>query len=94
MEYAGQFLKGQWSGAGVLYNSGGNQIFTGNFLAGRLLYSEFLGKTTAEVAAMYSGQSTVYNSSSEHCVSMDEINALYTANDGSESLSAEWSDSR
>ena len=90
MEYAGQFLKGQWSGAGVLYNSGGNQIFTGNFLAGRLLYSEFLGKTTAEVAAMYSGQSTVYNSSSEHCVSMDEINALYTADDGSDTLSAEW----
>lgn len=90
LEYEGEFLKGQKSGAGVLYNSGGNTIFTGNFLADRLLYSEFLGKTTSQVASMYSGSTSVYSTSGEHCVSMDEINAVYTADDGSDTLSEEW----
>ena len=90
LEYEGGFLKGQKSGAGILYNSGGNTIFTGNFLADRLIYSEFLGKTTAQVATMYTGSTSVYSSSTEHCVSMDEINAVYTADDGSDTLSEEW----
>lgn len=90
LEYEGEFLKGQKSGAGILYNSGGNQIFQGNFLADRLLYSEFLGKTTAQVAQMYSGGTSVYSTSNEHCVSMDEIDAVYTASDGSDTLSENW----
>ena len=39
---------------------------------------------------MYSGSTSVYSTSGEHCVSMDEINAVYTADDGSDTLSEEW----
>ena len=84
------FLRGLKSGAGTLYNSGGNAIFAGNFLSDRPLFSELLGKTTAEAASMYTGDTTVYNASGENSVSLDEIGVVYTANDGSNSLDAEW----
>ena len=90
LEYEGEFLKGMKSGAGVLYNSGGTPIFTGNFLADRLLYAEFVGKTTAEASQMYTGSISVYSSSNEYCASMDEIHAVYTTADASDTLSEEW----
>ncbi len=90
LEYQGGFLRGLKSGAGTLYNSGGNAIFAGNFLSDRPLFSELLGKTTAEAASMYTGDTTVYNASGENSVSLDEIGVVYTANDGSNSLDAEW----
>ena len=90
LEYVGAFLSGMKSGGGTLYNSGGNPIFTGNFLADHLIFSEFLGKTTTETSSMYTGRTGIYSSNDEYCVSMDEINAVYAAEDGSNSLTSDW----
>lgn len=90
VEYVGAFQNGLWNGQGILYNSAATPIFSGTFQNGEILFHEFLGKTTAEASQMYTGQSTVYTSSSEYAVSMDEIGAVYAAADGSNQLSGEW----
>ena len=90
LEYTGAFLSGMKSGSGILYNSGGNPIFSGNFLADHLIFSEFLGKTTAEASTMYTGSAGVYSGNDEYCVSMDEINAVYAAKNGENSLTTDW----
>lgn len=88
--YEGDFVKGMRSGQGILYNQGGNKIYTGTFLNNDLVYSEFLGKGTTDVGRMYTGSTAVYRSEEEYCVSMPEINAVYSIADGSNSLEEEW----
>lgn len=90
LEYEGQHMSGKRSGAGKLYNSAGNQIFTGNFRNDDIIYGELIDKPTSELSSMYTGSSSVYSTSDEYCVTMDEINAVYSAKDGSNSLDGEW----
>ena len=90
MEYSGAFQNGLWNGQGTLYNAAATPIFSGSFQNGQILFNEFLGKTTSEVSQMYTGLSTVYSTNTEYAVSMDEINAVYAAADGSDSLTGDW----
>lgn len=90
LEYSGQHLTGKRSGAGKLFNSSGNPVFTGNFRNDEIIYGELIDKPTSELASMYTGASSVFSTSSEYCVTMDDINAVYSAKDGSNSLDGEW----
>jgi len=90
LAYVGSHAGGLRAGAGELYNSGSNLIFSGNFRMDHLLYEEFVGKTAPEAAALYTGASAVYSSEDEYCVEMKEINAVYAAESGANSLDEAW----
>lgn len=90
VEYEGQFMSGNRSGTGTLYNASSNPIFTGTFLMDDIVYSAFLGKTTTQVATMYTGDSAVYSTDNEYCVSMDEIEAVYSVASGANALDEAW----
>lgn len=91
LEYNGDYESGRRSGHGELYNAAGNLIFTGSFLSDKIVFNELLSKTTKELSSIYTGASSVYSSSDEYCVSMDELGAVYSANDGTDSLTGDWS---
>ena len=90
LEYVGEHVMGARSGQGTLYNSAGNPIFTGTFQKNEIVYSEFLEKDTSAVAQMYTGRSVIYSTDSEYCVSMPEINAVYSVADGANALEEGW----
>lgn len=90
LEYEGEHLLGKRSGHGKLYNSTGAQVFEGSFRNDRIVYNELMDKSTDEVSSMYSGLSNIYTATGEYCVDMDEINAVYSARDGSNSLDGNW----
>jgi hypothetical protein len=73
-----------------LFNASGAQIYEGTFRAGQLLYSDFIGKTTAEIANMYTGLRNVFTYNDDSCVEMSEINAVDSISGGQNSLEAEW----
>ena len=91
IEYNGEHESGHRSGQGELYNSTGNLIFTGTFRNDEIVYNELISKSTKDIASMYTGSSSVYSSADEYCVSMDEIGAVYSASDGTDSLTGESS---
>ena len=90
VEYSGGFQNGLWNGTGTLYNAAAAPIFTGSFQDGQILFQEFLGKSAAEAAQMYTGEITSYTSADEYAVAMNEIGAVYAAADGSTQLDGEW----
>jgi hypothetical protein len=90
VEYAGEFSDGRRQGEGTLHDAGGKPIFSGNFQGGRIVYEEFVGKTAAGAASLYSGRVVSYNSAEEYCVYMSDINAVYEALSGEQSLDEEW----
>ncbi len=90
MEYSGEFQNGMKNGTGTLYNAAASPIFTGTFQNDQILFQEFLGKSAAQAAEMYSGDLISYVSTSEYAVSMNEIGAVYAATDGSTQLNGEW----
>ena len=85
-EYTGEFLTGKKNGHGTLYDVGENEIYTGTFSADNIVYSELLEKTASEVNECYKGHSTLYLSSDETVVHMDEINAIYKGVSDDEAL--------
>lgn len=90
LAYSGEYQAGVRSGAGVLYDQVGSQIFQGNFLNNEIVYHDFLDRPTTEVSTLYSGDTEIYQSDEEYCVSMPEIDALYAVKDGSNTLENEW----
>lgn len=90
LEYSGDYIAGVRTGTGSLYNSVARQIFRGSFLNDEIVYRDFLARPTQEVASLYSGDTQVYQSALEYCVSMPEIQALYSVKDGSNTLENEW----
>ncbi len=86
LEYDGAFLEGMKEGEGTLYDSGTNKVFTGNFSKDHLLYSDFLGKDTAEAAKVYTGEKTVYTDEEYFVVDMPDIDAIYYGNQAEENL--------
>lgn len=88
-EYEGEFNKGVKSGNGILYDSGSNQIYEGSFVMDSINYCELLGKTTAEVSEMYSGQRVMYYKDTEFVVDMKDIEAYYAGDSGINSLDGE-----
>ncbi len=89
MEYKGSFLDDMKDGEGTLYDSAGNQIFHGNFSKDALLYTDFLGKSTAEANQMYVGRKTVYTNDEYFVVDMQDIDALYYGMQNEENLADE-----
>lgn len=94
LEYSGDYVAGVRTGQGTLYNSVGNMVFQGSFLGGEIVYQDFLDRPTSEVPDLYSGETAVYQSSEEYCVSMPEIDAVYAVKDGSNTLENEWTVNR
>ncbi len=90
VEYEGNFMAGNRSGVGTLYNASSNPIYTGDFLMDDIVYSAFLGKSTTQVATMYTGDTQVYSTDNEYSVSMDEIDAVYSVASGANALDEAW----
>ncbi|MCL1806954.1 MAG: hypothetical protein FWG31_04555 [Oscillospiraceae bacterium] len=88
--HKGGYAFGLKSGPGELYNAGGNKIYTGSWHMDHLVYAELVGKTTAEAAEMYEGRSTTYSVGNETCAALREINALYAADSGENTVEQEW----
>lgn len=89
LEYEGAFLNGMKDGAGALYDSGNNKVYNGNFSKDQLLYSDFVGKSTAEAGSMYIGSKTVYTNEEYFVVDMSDIDAVYYGRQGEENLTDE-----
>lgn len=89
-EYSGDYDSGVRSGTGTLYNSVGAPVYQGNFVSGDIAFSDFLARPTSEVSALYSGVSEIYENEDEYCVVMPDIGAVYSVNDGSNTLESEW----
>jgi len=90
LEYRGEFLQGMRNGQGQLINASGVQIFSGTFQMDNILYTQLIGKSTAEIAQMYTGSQNVYFHFSEYCVEMREIGAVYSVDSDQNTLEAEW----
>ena len=90
LEYSGDYVAGDRTGKGTLYNSVGSQVFQGSFLGGEIVYHDFLARPTSEVTELYSGETAVYQSSDEYCVTMPDIDAVYAVKDGSNTLENQW----
>lgn len=90
LEYSGDYVDGKRTGMGKLFDTGENLYFSGAFLDDRVVYPQFLGKPTTEIAGMYTGDGKTYSTTDEYCVQMPEIGAVYAVTDGTNSLNAEW----
>lgn len=90
MKYNGEFSQGMQNGSGTLYSASGSDLFTGTFLKDDIVFEEFVGKSTEDVSNMYFGNIDVYSDNNERSVLMDDINAVYSAKDGSNSLDEQW----
>ena len=89
LEYDGAFLEGRKDGEGTLYDSGNNKIYKGNFSKDNLLYTDFLGKSTAEANQMYLGDKVVYTDDTYFVVDMADIDAVCYGVQGEENLADE-----
>lgn len=85
-EYVGEFLDGMKEGTGVYYSSTGNKVFEGNFSKDALMYTDFLGKSTAEAGEIYTGRREIYMDEEHFVVSMKDIDAVYSGRSDSETL--------
>lgn len=89
MIYEGEFSFGKKEGKGKLYDNGGNLIYTGNFSQDELLYSDLLGKKSAEVAEAYGGKRILYEQDGDFAVILDDISAMYLGGSNRETLDDE-----
>lgn len=85
-EYVGEFLNGMKEGKGVYYSSAGNKVYEGNFTKDALMYTDFLGKTTADAGNLYTGRREIYLDDENFVVSMSDIEAAYYGRGDSENL--------
>lgn len=86
LEYEGDFVGGQKEGQGILYNVSETPIYTGTFHSDDIVYTQFLGKTTQDIAKVYTGDQILYNRDDEWVIVMDEINAVYVARSNEDSI--------
>lgn len=77
LRYNGEFSQGMLEGEGVLFDEGNNVVFQGNFSRNHIVYSDFLGKTTSEVAKVYTGKRDLYEDEEYFVVAMKDIDAVY-----------------
>ncbi len=88
-EYVGEFAASMKEGEGILYDTANNEVYKGTWTKDQLIYQEMLGKSTAEVGNMYTGQRTIYRGDGDFIVKMPDINALYAAKSNAELLNDE-----
>ncbi len=86
LEYEGDFVGGLKEGQGILYNASETPIYTGTFHSDDIVYTQFLGKTTEDIAKVYTGNQILYNKDDSWIIIMDEINAVYTATSNENSI--------
>lgn len=84
--YNGEFSQGMMEGEGVLYDGGNNVIFQGNFTKDQIVYSDFLGKTTAEASKAYTGKRDLYEDDENFVVVMKDIDAVYAGTQDANAL--------
>ena len=89
LEYKGNFLNGMKEGEGSLYDGGNNVVYKGNFSKDQILYSEFVGKSTAKANSFYVGKKTLYTDGEYIVVHMADIDAVYYGMQQEENLSDE-----
>lgn len=89
LEYEGEFSRGQKEGQGKLYDSGSNLIYTGGFGQDELLYSDLLGKKISEIPSIYEGRRTLYESSRDFVVVLEDIQAMYLGKEEENTLDGE-----
>lgn len=75
--YTGAFSRGMLEGKGELFSSNNSPLYEGYFTANRIVYSELLGKTTAEVSKAYQGKRDLYEDEEYFVVAMKDIQAVY-----------------
>jgi len=75
--YRGEFKSGLKDGTGTLYDASGSQIYIGAFQADNILYSSFIGRTTEEIASVYSGKRMLYEGEDSFDVYLEDIGAIY-----------------
>lgn len=76
LEYEGDFFHNAKEGSGILYNLSGEEIYNGQFTQDEINYSYMVGKSAAEMAAIYSGERTLYEAETERVRVMDEIGVM------------------
>ncbi|MCR4721224.1 MAG: hypothetical protein K5655_05800 [Lachnospiraceae bacterium] len=76
-EYIGGFSRGLKEGSGELYDPTGKLVFSGLFSRDRLVYSDFLGRSTQEARELYTGATAIYRGRDDFIVTMPDINAMY-----------------
>ena len=64
-------------------------VYIGNFSKDRLLYSDFIGKSTAEANQMYVGKKNIYIDEEYFVVDLADVNAVYYGSQGKENLTGE-----
>lgn len=77
VEYIGAFVDNMKEGNGELFDTSNNKVYQGTFSKDKLLYTELLDKTTAEVSDMYTGKRTAFSDVTDFVVNMPDINAMY-----------------
>jgi len=87
--YSGDFSRDYREGQGQLYGKNGQPVYQGTFVRNEILYQELLGKSTAEVSGMYTGENVVYEGNADYCVCMKDIDALYFGDIGGNRLDEE-----
>ncbi len=86
LEYEGAFLLGMKEGEGTLYDTGHNKIFNGKFTQDEVKYSSLLGMNIQELAGAYTGNVVLYDSGLERVRSMQDIDALTSESNDSNSV--------
>lgn len=76
LEYEGEFAYNKKEGLGILYDYGHNAIFTGEFSMDDIKYSDFIDKKSTDLASAYSGDLTLYETTSERVRYMPDIDAM------------------
>lgn len=78
MEYSGAFSKGKKDGMGTLYDTGSNQVYQGLFSQDELVYTDLIGKSTAEIGKAYTGVTNFYmGDNNQFVASLKDIDAVY-----------------
>lgn len=90
LEYNGEYVFGVRMGKGTLYDNVGKPVYTGNFANDAIVYQDFLQRPVSEIAQMYTGTSVVYRGEEENCAYLPDINAIYSVQDGADTLENEW----
>lgn len=84
--YNGSFVQGMMEGEGVLYDAGNNAVYRGNFTRNRIVYTDFIGKSTTEASKLYTGKRVLYEDEDNFAVWMKDIGALYVSMENADSL--------
>lgn len=88
--YEGGFHLGRMSGKGTLYDAAQTPVYQGSFLEDRIVYRELIGKTSGEIAGIYTGAREIVTAEGLYEVYMKDIDAVYFGEDAGNTLEEEF----